>query len=830
MKIFYILFLILLSACSGGGGGGSSGGGGGAPAPTQTTIDNTQALSVVRNVAKNITITSSVPSGSVAIERQPTKGVLSGSFPNIIYTPSLNQTGSDQFIYRVVNATNIFRFTVNVNITLSNTAPVAQNFTVYVQRGQSVVFDLRGTDAENDSLTYSIVDNVLTGTLFDLSTDGKGKTRGYDSPNAELTTFFYYQISDGFAQSNIGRVEIIVTRPNAAPVFTNLNNFSIVEDNVLNLTLTATDANAGDVPVFSIKTQPLRGTISGTLPNVIYTPNLNYFGTDSFVVKADDGIGGVREQTINVTISPVDDAPVASNMMINTTANEDVGFLLNVIDVDTPLNQLTYVVVSPDPFTGHLSKGILSFNGQNAFYFPDLDQSGTDTFTFKAVKVPLESNVATVTIYIDGQNVVPTAYDQIKDISSSFPTNITLTGRYDNTVSTFELLNQPIYGTLSGTAPNLIYTPNSNLGEDKIDGFSFRIRQGDKVSDAANIQLNISYEENYLSYSSAGLFKFFDTILNPTLDNIFEISELSILQETITTIIPEDPDNNVPEQTLVDVSYNAVLDIRNENCDNSSEDFHLFSISRRVGNDFSIVNPSSWSCVDNKYLQTTMSGFNFELHNVNDFAIMRQTNTTNSEETMFFGFKYSSPLMNTTINSIDSISLESNKATLIYLFDDSHLEYSANNDLILTSTKASNSQSATFMKIYGENPAISVDPVTGVEQRIQIYSEIVELGGQILLKGKYYLNNNQMTEISNLFPTYDANENPIPLPSKEGVTVGHVLSYDNKVILKLNQFAYGESSLVDKTGEEGDPGDPVSGQEYVLDSGYILSPAIIIIE
>jgi hypothetical protein len=197
---------------------------------------------------------------------------------------------------------------------------------------------------------------------------------------------------------------------------------------------------------------------------------------------------------------------------------------------------------------------------------------------------------------------------------------------------------------------------------------------------------------------------------------------------------------------------------------------------------------------------------------------------------MFFGFKNSSMMLNKTIVEIDAINLALNKATLIDLADASHLESIANSDLIVSSTKASNNQASVFMKIYGENPAISVDAITGVESRIQIYSEIIESGGQILLKGKYYLNNNQMTEISNFYQTFDSNENLIPLPSKEGVTVGYVMSYDNKVIIKLNQFAYGESFLVDKTGEEGDPEDPVSGQEYVLTSFYAETPAIIIIE
>lgn len=54
------------------------------------------------------------------------------------------------------------------------------------------------------------------------------------------------------------------------------------------VTLTATDAN-GDTLSFSVVTVPTNGTLSGTAPNLTYTPNRGYSGPDSFTFRANDG-------------------------------------------------------------------------------------------------------------------------------------------------------------------------------------------------------------------------------------------------------------------------------------------------------------------------------------------------------------------------------------------------------------------------------------------------------------------------------------------------------------------------------------------------------------
>ena len=54
------------------------------------------------------------------------------------------------------------------------------------------------------------------------------------------------------------------------------------------ITLAGYDS-AGDALTYSIVTPPAHGTLTGTPPNVTYTPALNYYGLDRFTFKTNDG-------------------------------------------------------------------------------------------------------------------------------------------------------------------------------------------------------------------------------------------------------------------------------------------------------------------------------------------------------------------------------------------------------------------------------------------------------------------------------------------------------------------------------------------------------------
>jgi len=66
------------------------------------------------------------------------------------------------------------------------------------------------------------------------------------------------------------------------------------------IALGATDPNSSDVLTYAITTQPTHGTLSGTAPNLTYTPDTNYIGPDSFAYTANDGKAGCGPATITI--------------------------------------------------------------------------------------------------------------------------------------------------------------------------------------------------------------------------------------------------------------------------------------------------------------------------------------------------------------------------------------------------------------------------------------------------------------------------------------------------------------------------------------------------
>src|SRR5206468_1242288 len=97
----------------------------------------------------------------------------------------------------------------------------------------------------------------------------------------------------------------------------------------------------GDTLSAALVSNPSRGTLTlngdGSL---VYMPALNYNGVDTFTYKASDGQAQSGVATATITVTPVNDAPVAANDD-NYTTPEDTqltviapGVLANDSDVD----------------------------------------------------------------------------------------------------------------------------------------------------------------------------------------------------------------------------------------------------------------------------------------------------------------------------------------------------------------------------------------------------------------------------------------------------------------------------------------------------------------
>ncbi len=160
------------------------------------------------------------------------------------------------------------------------------------------------------------------------------------------------------------------------------------EETATPITITATDVNPNDTVTFTI-TLPGHGTLSGSIPNLIYTSALNYNGPDSFTFKARDGLLDSAITTITLNVTPVNDPPVAnadaivSDVPFNLIAND------TDIDGDTPL---TLQNVSTATY------GTIVQNGNTITYTAGPLFSRADTFTYTVIDGKGGQTTGTVTV------------------------------------------------------------------------------------------------------------------------------------------------------------------------------------------------------------------------------------------------------------------------------------------------------------------------------------------------------------------------------------------------------------------------------------------------
>ncbi len=159
-----------------------------------------------------------------------------------------------------------------------------------------------------------------------------------------------------------------------------------------------------------------------------YTPNANYNGSDTFTYHANDGTGNSNIATITITVSPVNDAPVAVNDAYTT--NEDTPLTVIpassvlVNDTDVEGSALTAVLdVGP-------ANGTLTLNANGTFtYTPSANYNGSDTFTYHANDGTSNSNIATVTITVSPVNDAPVAVNDAYTTNEDAPLTVVLANR-----------------------------------------------------------------------------------------------------------------------------------------------------------------------------------------------------------------------------------------------------------------------------------------------------------------------------------------------------------------------------------------------------------------
>ena len=186
----------------------------------------------------------------------------------------------------------------SINISLKPT------LSVFVYDPDGDALDVEFYD-ENDNLIYR-VSRVSNGSIVNASI--------HQQLLGHTTYYWYVVVSDGVYESRSDKWHF--TTKNRNPV-ANSQNIEINEDTPIAIVLTASDED-GDILSYLITTPPLHGTVTGNPPYITYTPDANYYGTDSFIFRVEDGFGGIDEGIINISINPLPDSPSKPSVQVTS--------------------------------------------------------------------------------------------------------------------------------------------------------------------------------------------------------------------------------------------------------------------------------------------------------------------------------------------------------------------------------------------------------------------------------------------------------------------------------------------------------------------------------
>lgn len=167
-----------------------------------------------------------------------------------------------------------------------NSLPVASNITVSTEKNNILNGILNGSDSNNDSLKYVLVNKPIHGSLV-IADDGNYTYMPNNNFVGQDT--FTYIVNDGIENSKIATVTINVKKPVLQSPIAYNQSLSMTKNGKISGFLYNSEIKTGNITYIIVK-QPLKGklTLMGN-GKFIYIPNKNFIGVDTFNFIAING-------------------------------------------------------------------------------------------------------------------------------------------------------------------------------------------------------------------------------------------------------------------------------------------------------------------------------------------------------------------------------------------------------------------------------------------------------------------------------------------------------------------------------------------------------------
>ncbi|WP_295641014.1 Ig-like domain-containing protein, partial [uncultured Methylibium sp.] len=362
-------------------------------------------------------VSASSPNGSVTINPDDT----------LVFTPTPGYSGPATITYTISDGQG-GSSTASVHLAVSaNNAPIAVDdgsaatplVSVAEDSGASAPITVLGNDSDPDGHPLGVI--AATSPNGTVTINANGTLSFTPAANFNGPTTISYTISDGQGGTATATVHVAVTPVNDAPVATDDGTaasplLTVPEDSGASapITVLANDTDVDGDPLAVVAATSPNGTVTinpdGSLS---FTPAANFSGPTTISYTVSDGQGGTSTATVHVAVTPVNDAPVATDdgsvasplltVAEDSGASAPITVLANDTDVDG--DPLTVVAAtSPNGAVTINADGTLSFT-------PAANFSGPTTISYTISDGQGGTSTATVHVAVTPDNDGPTAVD-----------------------------------------------------------------------------------------------------------------------------------------------------------------------------------------------------------------------------------------------------------------------------------------------------------------------------------------------------------------------------------------------------------------------------------
>ncbi|MED4212968.1 Ig-like domain-containing protein, partial [Priestia megaterium] len=429
-----------------------------------------------------------------ALSAPPTNGtVVVNPDGTYTYTPNENYNGVDSFSVVVSDGQGGTAVsTITITILPVNDPPVGPVVvTLVTEEDTPVSSQITAFDPDGDSLIYTLQDLPTNGTAI---INQEGLFTYIPNENFAGNDTFTVRIADPTGQFIITNVFVVipVEQPPTVPNYsiTTPENQSVISQVV------GTDPN-GNPLTYRLGTSPVNGhVIVNEDGSFVYLPNSNYVGPDSFTVIVEDSTGLTAVSIVNVTVIDMNDAPVTSDVILQTIENVAINGQVFATDPDD--NLLTFSL-SGTPFNG---TAVVNADG-TFLYTPNFNFIGLDSFTVEVRDSRGASAQSLVTISVIRVNQPPLVIDlSISTVQGQFVTGQIPAFDPEGDPLVYGLSLAPLNGTAIINADGTFtYTPNpSFVGTD-----SFSVFARDTLGNQGFGTITVEVQSQDLPISAEGL-------------------------------------------------------------------------------------------------------------------------------------------------------------------------------------------------------------------------------------------------------------------------------------------------------------------------------------